>query len=215
MPAQVNKRLGDLRRLRALLLKHPHVLTILLMLNLGGTVWGFIWYQEQLAATPWYFWPFTPECPIQSLLFAIVIALRLINKPWPFLEAFTFLGLMKYGFWTMGILTHLWITGESPSPEGIALYMGHFGMFLEGLLFLPLLSPARYMILLVGPWFILMDILDYTIGIHPYLPGANQIGAAIALAVTATIGVTLYTLTWLRSTPPPQPRRNLRPSRRA
>lgn len=184
------------------LLARPRVLVAILLVNLGGTVWGFIWYREQLSATPWYFWPFTPECPIQSLLFAVVIAFRLLARPWPFLEAFTYPGLIKYGAWTVGILGHHWATGGAPDTEGAALFAAHLGMALEGLVFLPLLAPTRYLVLLVGPWFALMDFLDYGAGIHPYLPGANQTGVAIGLAVAGTVAVTLYTLTWLRGAPP-------------
>jgi len=182
------------------LLARPPVLAALLLVNLGGTVWGFIWYREQLAATPWYFWPFTPECPIQSLLFSAVIALRLSGRSCSFLEAFTFLGLIKYGVWTVGILGHHWATGGTPDLEGIALFVAHLGMALEGLVFLPLLNPAPYLVLLVGPWFFLMDWLDYGVGIHPYLPGANQMAAAVTLAVAGSAAVTFYTLTWLRGT---------------
>ncbi|MDI6709299.1 MAG: DUF1405 domain-containing protein [Bacillota bacterium] len=196
--------------LLAWLLARPRALVAILLVNLGGTVWGFIWYREQLAATPWYFWPFTPECPIQSLLFAAVIALRLLARPWPFLEAFTLPGLIKYGTWTVGILGHHWATGGVPDLEGVALFVAHLGMAVEGLVFLPLLVPARYLVLLVGPWFALMDWLDYGVGLHPYLPGGDQMGVATGLAAAGSIAVTLYTLTWLRSAPTVRTRRGRR-----
>ena len=43
------------------------LLNLLLICNILGTLYGFIWYGDQLAKTPWYFLPFIPDSPIASL----------------------------------------------------------------------------------------------------------------------------------------------------
>ncbi|MGC7846865.1 DUF1405 domain-containing protein [Desulforudis sp. 1088] len=193
---------GPYRGLLGYLLVRRRLLLALLLINAAATVYGFFWYREQLAATPWYYWPFTPECPIQSLLFALVLGLRLSGRPWAFLEAFTMLGLIKYGAWTVGIIGHHWFTGGQWDFEKVFLFVAHVGMAYQGIVFLPLLVPARYLVFLVGPWFGFMDFLDYGAGIHPYLPGGDrQLPQAVTLAVLTTVLTSLYTLPWLRANP--------------
>lgn len=43
------------------------VVSLLLLVNAAGTVYGYYWYRYQLAETPPLFLPFVPDSPTASL----------------------------------------------------------------------------------------------------------------------------------------------------
>ncbi len=173
------------------IIERPWVMVVLILVNLIGTVYGFYWYKDQLAATPWHLWVFTPECPIQALLFAIVLSLRLCGRSYNLLNVVTFLGLIKYGAWTVLILGYHELTGGTLTMLQWGLLVSHIGMVVEGAVFLPLVYP-RALLALVPLWFGFMDYLDYVVGIHPTLPGPGQFNVALLFAVTGTLFTALY-----------------------
>jgi uncharacterized membrane protein YpjA len=173
------------------ILDRPWVMVALIAVNLSGTVYGFFWYKDQLAATPWYLWVFTPECPNQALLLAIVLSLRLLGRSYNLLNALTFLGLIKYGAWTVLILGYHELTGGSLSPLQWGLLISHVGMVIEGLIFLPLIYSTT-LLALVPLWFGFNDFLDYVVGIHPTLPGPNQFQPALLFALLGTLFAVFY-----------------------
>lgn len=179
------------RSLLRFILDRPWVMTALILINLAGAVYGFYWYKEQLSITPWYLWVFTPECPIQALLFAAVLSLRLRGLSSNLLNTVTFLGLIKYGAWTVAILGYHQLTGGFLSLLQWGLLISHAGMVLQGLVFLPLIYP-RAVLALVPLWFGAMDFLDYAVGIHPTLPGPGQFHVALYLALAGTLFTALY-----------------------
>ncbi|MBO8129865.1 MAG: DUF1405 domain-containing protein [Peptococcaceae bacterium] len=180
------------------ILKNHIIFFAVLLINVAGSIYGFYWYRNQLAATPWHLWIFTPECPIQTLLFSLVLLLRLRGITSLFLEAVTFLGLIKYGSWTVLILGYHALTGGNLTPEQIALVVGHAGMVLQGWVFLSLLTPARWMVFLFPAWFAFNDFLDYVVGIHPYLPNPGHVPQAALLAGLGTAYVLLYSVLMYR-----------------
>lgn len=166
----------------------------LTLVNAAGAVYGFYWYRFQLAATPWWFWPFVPECPIQALLFAVVACLLLAGRRSPFLETVTYLGLVKYGSWTVMVLSLFRLTGGQLDGEKLFLLFSHVGMALEGLLFLRFVPrPGRLLLFGAPAWFGAMDFLDYGAGIHPWLPNPAQLPAALFFALLGTA----FALLWL------------------
>ncbi len=49
------------------MLRQRSVLLFLLVVNILGTIYGFIWYGNQLKETSPIFWPFVPDSPMASL----------------------------------------------------------------------------------------------------------------------------------------------------
>ena len=90
-----------LKQMWELTLYRHSCLIFLLICNILGTLYGFIWYGDQLAKTPWYFLPFIPDSPIASLFLCIVIICLIFNKHIPFVEALAFVTLLKYGLWAV------------------------------------------------------------------------------------------------------------------
>lgn len=62
------------------MLRQRSVLLFLLVVNILGTIYGFIWYGDQLKETAPIFWPFVPDSPMASLFFVFVLIAFLIKK---------------------------------------------------------------------------------------------------------------------------------------
>lgn len=58
----------------------PFFLKGLLIINFLGSLYGYYWYYDQLLATPWPWWIFTPDSPLSTSLFTLTLALLLSGK---------------------------------------------------------------------------------------------------------------------------------------
>ena len=114
------------------------LLNLLLICNILGTLYGFIWYGDQLAKTPWYFLPFIPDSPIASL-FVYCYYLSHFNKHIPFVEALAFVTLLKYGLWAV-IMNILMINLDHNITIMNVLIMSHGIMAIEAIYFYPRLK---------------------------------------------------------------------------
>src|SRR5690625_5423401 len=52
---------------------HKTFLILLFIINLFGTIYGYLWYAGQLAITPAVFIPFVPDSPTATLFFTIFL----------------------------------------------------------------------------------------------------------------------------------------------
>ncbi len=55
-------------------LKDKRFLTLLLIVNILGTIYGYIWYGSQLAETPKKFLLFVPDSPTASLFLLLYLS---------------------------------------------------------------------------------------------------------------------------------------------
>lgn len=55
------------------LLANRSFMTLLLIINIVGTIYGYYWYGWQLKETPAIFLPFVPDSPTASLFFVLVL----------------------------------------------------------------------------------------------------------------------------------------------
>ena len=76
------------------------MLYFLLICNLLGTVYGYIWYGSQMSATPWQFIPFVPDSPTASLFLCIAILGLIVNKNLPIIRSTRFCHINQV--WSMG-----------------------------------------------------------------------------------------------------------------
>ncbi|KYD09253.1 DUF1405 domain-containing protein [Heyndrickxia sporothermodurans] len=143
------------------ILANRTVVWILFIVNLIGTIYGYIWYKPQFDVTPTKFLPFVPDSPTASLFFTIVLFAFLIKKNWPFIEALAIVTLFKYGVWAvvMNILT-LIVTGYLPW-QGYMLIISHGAMAIEGLLYSPFYRIKLKHIVLAAIWTLHNDVIDY------------------------------------------------------
>lgn len=139
----------------------------LFLINLFGTIYGYIWYKSQLAITPLHFLPFVPDSPTASLFFTIFLLFFLFNKNTPYIEALALTSLFKYGIWAvvMNLLTFI-LNGEL-SPQGYMLIASHGAMAIQGLIYAPYYKIKMRHLVVASIWILHNDIIDYVFGMMP------------------------------------------------
>src|SRR5699024_11169620 len=155
------------------LLPIKHILTnkvfliLLFLINLGGTVYGYMWYEPQLNITPAYFLAFVPDSPTASLFFTIWILFYLFKVRLPYIEALAVTSLFKYGIWAvvMNILTL--VVDGSLSCQGYSLIFYHVAMPIQGLLYIPSYKFELKHLTLAGIILLHNDIIDYVFEMMP------------------------------------------------
>ncbi len=142
-------------------LKSRSFLWLLLIINLLGTIYGYIWYLPQLERTSPEFLVFVPDSPTASLFFCFVLIAFLLKRNWPIFEVLAIITLFKYGIWAvvMNILT-LIVSGEMPW-EGYMLIASHFAMAVQGILYSSFYRVKLWHIVIGAIWTIHNDIIDY------------------------------------------------------
>lgn len=154
------------------ILESKPLLLFLIFLNFLGFLFGVYYYMPQLDETPQWMWLIVIDCPLQVLLFSIVLSFELLRRPLPdVLKFLNAVGLVKYGFWTIiVVLVHFnYFFSINPVVYGMILPM-HVGMTLEAVLLLGLFRPTRSSTLLVVFFFVLNDVSDYVYGTLPRIP---------------------------------------------
>lgn len=149
------------------LLLDKKFLVVLFLINLFGTIYGYIWYKSQLIATPTIFLPFVPDSPTASLFFTIFLFFFIFNKHVPYIEALAITSLFKYGIWAvvMNFLT-LQVNGTL-SWEGYMLMASHAGMAIQGLLYVPYYQIKLRHLTVAAIWILHNEIIDYVYGMMP------------------------------------------------
>jgi uncharacterized membrane protein YpjA len=176
------------------------LLTLVVILNVIGTVWGFFWYRYQLQETAWYLLPFVPDCPLHALVFALFACCLLTRDPLATIWKQTFawigvLGSIKYGIWTVVILGQFFSTLASwPVDDDLLLFISHSGMLLQGMLYARFLPETIKPAMLAISWFVANDFFDYVLNTHPLLPLAGQYLLAGWLSIGLTAALIVFTL---------------------
>lgn len=146
---------------------------IVALTNLGGGLFGYVWYQNQLQATPWIFWPLTPDCPNAAIIFLIWFLLPRRDEYHTFrLIAVT--GLIKYGIWTVSVIGLYWIDHSNFRLDQIILFISHVGMLIEGIVFTRGMKINKKGLIFTTIWLILNDFIDYYFNVYPWLPDYDR-----------------------------------------
>lgn len=149
-------------------------LTLLLIINVLGTIYGYIWYMPQLSITDEQFLIFVPDSPTASLFFSLAIVGWLFGKNFKLIEALALITLVKYGIWAvvMNILT-LMETGYIGIP-GWMLVVSHSLMAVEGLLYMRNYRFTSVHIAIASIWTLHNDVIDYVYGQMPSYRSISQ-----------------------------------------
>lgn len=160
-------------------LMHRIVLTVLLIINLGGTIYGYIWYEPQLRDTPYIYWLFVPDSPTASFFFTIVLGLWLANKRSPLFETLAFITLIKYGVWA--VIMNIMYLGTLPSDAptltilmAVMLMVSHGAMALQALIYAPFMKWTVTSFVCTLIWVIHNDVVDYVLGQWPRYPSLAE-----------------------------------------
>ncbi|MCT4781784.1 MULTISPECIES: DUF1405 domain-containing protein [Exiguobacterium] len=162
-------------------LKHKAVLGVLFVINLLGTLYGYVWYEPQLRETPLIYWPFVPDSPTASLFFTIVLGLWFFGKKSPLLETLAFITLVKYGVWAV-IMNVLFLRTLGSDADtftvlmAVMLMVSHGAMAVQALLYAPFMTWTIQSFVLTLVWVVHNDVVDYVLGQWPRYPAlAEQI----------------------------------------
>lgn len=150
------------------LLTHKSFLTLLLIVNVAGTIYGYIWYGWQLEKTEPQFLIFVPDSPTASLFFSIAIIGWLLGKNFKLIEALALVTLVKYGIWAvvMNLLT-LYENGYL-EPLAWMLVISHFMMALEAIIYIGKYRFTYIHVIIAAIWTLHNDVIDYVYGQYPY-----------------------------------------------
>lgn len=159
-------------------------LYLLLVVNLLGTAYGFVWYAEQLEFTwaeisGWLVW-FVPDSPTASLFFcfSLIYLIRQGNVQQShqksgmlrqFVEAFAVVTSVKYGIWCVWMIV---MAAQQQDPivwQEWMLITSHAAMAIQGVLYARFFTYRYAALLLVGLWTIGNDLIDYGLGVYPSL----------------------------------------------
>ena len=149
------------------ILLNKRFLIALFLINLVGTIYGFIWYESQLAITPPIFLIFVPDSPTASLFFTIFLFFFLFKKNTPYIEALAIITLFKYGVWAVVMNLLTLIVDGSLGWQGYMLMASHGAMAIQGLLYAPFYKIQRKHIFVAAIWTLHNDVIDYVFGMMP------------------------------------------------
>lgn len=142
-------------------------LRVLLLINIFGTIYGYIWYGGQLAETPDMFLIFVPDSPTASLFFVFVLLAFLLQTNWGLMEALAMMTLFKYGLWAVVMNLLTLITTGDLSWQGYMLMASHLGMAIQGLLYAPFYRIKPWQFVVAAVWSVHNDIIDYVFEMMP------------------------------------------------
>ena len=149
------------------LLFHKSFMWLLLVINVLGTIYGYIWYMWQLKITDPIFIIFVPDSPTASLFFSIALFGWLINRNFKLIEALALITLVKYGLWA--VVMNIWTQFEA-GPIGFVgwmLVVSHFAMAVQALLYIPKYKFNWIHVLIAAIWTLHNDVIDYVFGQMP------------------------------------------------
>nr|WP_245705159.1 DUF1405 domain-containing protein [Alteribacillus persepolensis] len=156
------------------------MLSLLLVVNVLGTIYGYWWYGSQLEITPAVFLVFVPDSPTASLFFCIVLALFLFRKHNGLMEALAFITLVKYGLWAVVMNIAAGVHGDMLNWQNYMLIASHLGMAVQAVLFSPYYRIKGWHLVIAAIWTLHNDIIDYVFGMYPWVsPAINDYIAQI------------------------------------
>ncbi|HCW9757638.1 TPA: DUF1405 domain-containing protein [Staphylococcus aureus] len=136
-------------------------LMMLLICNILGMIYGYIWYGEQLSHTPWQFKIFVPDSPTAILFLVISISLILIRKQNSIIDALAFVTLFKYGIWAVIMNILFIIEQDDITVNGLVLMFSHSIMAVQAIYFYPRFKRSMIGISVAMTWVFLNDYIDY------------------------------------------------------
>ncbi|MFX3633463.1 MAG: DUF1405 domain-containing protein [Candidatus Pristimantibacillus sp.] len=166
---------------RSFLMSRP-MLWMLFIVNFLGTVYGYIWYGNQLEDTlanhPLWQIVFVPDSPTASLFFTIVLLYLLfppsstskfVNGARMVIEGLAVVTSVKYGIWAVSMIVAAGAQGDQLHWQSYMLIVSHLGMAIEVLLYARFMKAGVVAAFIGALWLLLNDTIDYTFGIFPWL----------------------------------------------
>lgn len=191
------------------LFKHRGVIWLLFIVNFLGTIYGYIWYGNQLEYTvahhPLWLLPFVPDSPTASLFFTAALLLMLYPPKSlqgtlvrELIEALAVLTSVKYGIWAVSIIFAGGYQGDTVSWTDWMLVASHTGMAVEALIYARFFA-FRRMLPVALLWTLANDMVDYSAGIYPWLPSVLKDDVASVQYFTIALTLLSAAAAWVFS----------------
>lgn len=177
-------------------------LWLLFLVNLAGTIYGYIWYEDQLLATfnnhPLWQIVFVPDSPTASLFFTLSLLYLLFPPQKPYrlsmigrslIEALAVVCSVKYGIWAVAMIVAGAWQGADLYWQHYMLIASHLGMAFEALLFFRFMKAGAAALIVAAGWLLLNDTVDYTFGVFPYL--ADELDDDLSAVRTFTFALSI------------------------
>lgn len=171
----------------------------------GAVLGGILWYGSMLIRAPLWALPFIPDCPLAGFLASIALFGVRAKRTWPLLYAFVAFACMKYGAWTVAFWLKHWSGAHTVGAIDTLLFVTHIGLFMQGLLFVPLCVRLSFLKrFVVIAWFVLSIYVDYGLGYDPGMTRYVPIAFAfwVATVMTTVLGLGLFALPYDASDEP-------------
>lgn len=161
------------------LMQNRMFLLAVFAVNVLGTLYGYVWYWDQLVDTfqehPLWMIVFVPDSPTASLWFTVSLGIVLFapravhGEATAWIAALGAVSSVKYGIWAVAMNAAVAYQGEPLVWEEWMLIASHSGMAVEALLFVGLFRIRGVHLLGVMLLLFINDWLDYHVPIYPYL----------------------------------------------
>lgn len=162
-----------------ILLNYRPFLLIVFLVNVLGTVYGYIWYWDQIVETvttmsPWLVL-FVPDSPTASLWFTVSLGILLFaprsatSYVAGLIAALGAISSVKYGVWAVAMNAAVAYQGQPLVWEEWMLIASHLGMAVEALLFIGRFRVRAAHLLFAFCLLLFNDFLDYNAMIYPWL----------------------------------------------
>lgn len=178
------------------LLANKSFIWLLLLVNIAGTIYGYIWYGWQLKETPPIFLIFVPDSPTASLFFVFVLVAFLLKKNWPLIEALAIVTLFKYGIWAVVMNLLVFSVQGELDWIGVMLIFSHFAMAVQALLYSPFYRFRWWHLIVTALWTLHNDVIDYVFFMLPRYHMLNdftpQIGYFTFWLSVLSVGIGYY-----------------------
>ena len=135
---------------------------LVVLVNLGGTAFGFYYYSQQFAATPVELWPFVPDSPMGTLFIAIALALWAVGRPNEYANAFALFGCIKLGAWTPYVLLAFFPAWDYLGwPMYNFLFWSHCAMVVQAFVLHRIAEFPVRAVALATAWYTVDLVVDY------------------------------------------------------
>jgi uncharacterized membrane protein YpjA len=121
-----------------------------------------------------------------------VLLAFLLRKSWPIVEAFATVTLFKYGIWASVMIVWTGILGGELYWQHYMLLFSHLGMAIQAILYSPYFSFTMKHLSIVALWTVMNDLLDYMLGIFPWLD--HRLHAHLSTVYSFTLSLSVVSL---------------------
>src|SRR5690625_3611625 len=142
-------------------------LLVLFLINLFGTIYGFMWYESQLAITPTIFLIFVPDSLTASMFFTIFYLFFLFIKNTPYIEALDLTTLFKYGICVVVMNIFTLVVQGTLDWQGYMLIASDGAMAIQGILYAPFYKIKLRHLAVASIWLLHNERIDYVYGMMP------------------------------------------------